>query len=579
MTQDSNASSPPSTRANLVRRSIPPASATAPSAAYNTRIIWSLARYLEDTWGPEALQSAAAAAGLSASDFTGKYRWLSCEEFESFLSAARENFRDDDHFKEGCVHRLAEGYGPVRFVLLATSPATIYALSAKHLKVVTTVSQYTVVSQSRTALQMRVTSERSFGRLVCLVRQAQAVALPTLWGLPAATLREDGCVAAGDAACNFHLRWYDTKRWLPILAGLGAGVGAMMALPPDLARFALPALGAAMGFIHELRRTERTNLVTRDEVTAALRILAEEGGEARREIMAINQRQRDWSRMLEDVAAERAAAVQKTIARLDELQTVRENKLLGVTHDLRSPLTVISVATDWLKENAGRIPDGVALVDDLTDAVARMKRMTQDLMQLASAQSSIMQLAPQRIEVAPLTETLRRRIRALVHGRDIRASVFGTREAPEYIQTDPLLFDRVIDNLLGNAAKYTARGSIVLEIDGLPGFLVIKISDTGRGIEPEALEKTFSPGGSDAAKRAHDSYGVGLSVVVQLLGQVGGRLDVMSKPGSGTTFWVYFPVNTGRLSLVPPRETATTPNIEPYRDILNRVVTIRRKTA
>jgi signal transduction histidine kinase len=257
---------------------------------------------------------------------------------------------------------------------------------------------------------------------------------------------------------------------------------------------------------------------------------------------------------------------------------VRESKLLGVTHDLRSPLTVISVATDWLKEHAGRIPDGGALVDDLTEAVVRMKRMTQELMQLATAQSSIMQLAPQRIDVGPITETLRRRIRALVHGRDIRASVFGTREAPEYIQTDPLLFDRVIDNLLGNAAKYTARGSIVLEIDGIPGFLVIKISDTGRGIEPEALEKTFTPGGSDPSQRANDSYGVGLSVVVQLLGQVGGRLEVMSKPGSGTTFWVYFPVNTGRLSLVPPPDN-TTPNVEPYRDLVTRVVTIRRKTA
>ncbi|MEO6418804.1 MAG: HAMP domain-containing sensor histidine kinase, partial [Polyangiaceae bacterium] len=384
--------------------------------------------------------------------------------------------------------------------------------------------------------------------------------------------------ASGDDACNFHYRWYDTKRWLPILGGLAAGLAAMFALPPDVARFALPILGAALGFIHELRRTEAANLVTRDEVTDALRVLAEEGGEARREIMAINQRQRDWSRMLEEVAAERASAVQATIARLDELQTVRENKLLGVTHDLRSPLTVIAAATSYLNEYADKLPDGAAVVDDLTQAVARMKRMTQDLMQLATAQSSIMQLAPQRIDVGPLTETLRRRIRALVHGRDIRASVFGTREAPDSIQTDPLLFDRVIDNLLGNAAKYTARGSIVLEVDGIPGFLVIKISDTGRGIEPEALEKTFTPGGSDPSQRANDSYGVGLSVVVQLLGQVGGRLEVMSKPGSGTTFWVYFPVNTGRLSLVPPRENS--PGIaEPYRDLLTRVVTIRKKTA
>lgn len=574
MTHPGKASSFPATLGTLVAPSAHPAA----SADYNTRVVRSLARYLEETWGAGALEGAAAAAGLVGSDLTGNYRWLSSAQLENFLTAARENFRDDEHFKQGCVHRLADGYGAARFVLLATAPGTIYALSAKHVKVVTTISEYTIISQTRTALHMRITAERPFGRLVCLVRQAQAAALPTLWGLPPATLREDGCIAAGDEACNFHFRWYDTKRWLPIFAGLTAGIGVMLALPQDLARSAMPILGAALGFIHELRRTEQANLATRDEITDALRMLAEEEGEARREIMAINQRQRDWTRMLEEVAAERAVAVQNTIARLDELQTVRENKLLGVTHDLRSPLTVIVAATGYLNEYADRFPDGAALVDDLNQAIARLKQMTQDLMQLATAQSTIVELAPQRIEVGPLTETLRRRIRALVHGRDIRASVFETREAPESIQTDPFLFDRVIDNLLGNAAKYTVRGSIVVEIDGIPNFLVIKISDTGRGIEPEVLEKTFTPGGSDPSQRANDSHGVGLSIVVQLLGQVGGRLEVMSKPGSGTTFCVYFPVNAGPLNLASPRDNSS-PSAEPYGDLLTRVVTIRKKTA
>jgi signal transduction histidine kinase len=102
--------------------------------------------------------------------------------------------------------------------------------------------------------------------------------------------------------------------------------------------------------------------------------------------------------------------------------------------------------------------------------------------------------------------------------------------------------DRVVDNLLTNAAKYTERGAVVVELDGAPGFLVLKVSDTGCGIEAEAMGRIFQPGGSPVDARRGDSFGVGLSVVIRLLEQIGGRLEVMSKPGEGTTFWIFLPL-------------------------------------
>jgi signal transduction histidine kinase len=176
--------------------------------------------------------------------------------------------------------------------------------------------------------------------------------------------------------------------------------------------------------------------------------------------------------------------------------------------------------------------------------------------------------------VAELTERLRRRLRALVHGRDVRATVFGTREAPGSIDIDPLLLDRIADNLLTNAAKYTERGSIVVELDGIPGFLVIKVSDTGCGIDPDAMVRIFEPGGSSVDSRRGDSFGVGLSVVIQLLERIGGRLEVMSKPGDGTTFWVYLPLES--LAEAQPSGTRARASGEVP---LTRVVRIRSLTA
>ena len=172
--------------------------------------------------------------------------------------------------------------------------------------------------------------------------------------------------------------------------------------------------------------------------------------------------------------------------------------------------------------------------------------MLGDLVNVTKAQRDFVTMAPQPVETSELSESLRGRLRALVHGREVRATVFATREAPAHVEIDPLALDRIIDNLLTNAAKYTERGSIVVELDGSEGFLVIKVSDTGCGIEPHALESVFEVGGSSVESRRGDSFGVGLSVVVQLLDQMGGRLEIMSKPGSGTTFWVFVPVQSAR---------------------------------
>jgi signal transduction histidine kinase len=190
---------------------------------------------------------------------------------------------------------------------------------------------------------------------------------------------------------------------------------------------------------------------------------------------------------------------------------------------------------------------------------------------------------PRPIAVAPLVETFRRRLRALVHGRDIKVSVFCTREAPDEVLIDPLVFDRVVDNILTNAAKYTDRGSILLEISGTPappgangapndgrpdlGFLTLKLSDTGHGIQASHVERIFRPRAAEEPSRPN-SYGIGLSSVVRLLAQIGGRLDVMSKAAVGTTFWAHFPVT-------PPeqRRAVGEDNLE---SMITRVVTIRK---
>jgi signal transduction histidine kinase len=214
-------------------------------------------------------------------------------------------------------------------------------------------------------------------------------------------------------------------------------------------------------------------------------------------------------------------------------------------------------------------------------AAAQLEGMLTKLMEVATQDPGFVRLVPEPHPVAPLAEMFRRRLKALVHGRDIKVSVFCTREAPDEIVIDPVVFDRVVANFLTTAAKYTHRGSILLEISGtpfspadgdpspVPAFLTLKLSDTGEGISSTDFDRIFRPRSGNAPSSRPDSYGVGLSNVVRLLAQIGGRIDVMSKPAVGTTFWAHFPVKP----MPAKRASSGDENLDA---MITSVVTIRK---
>jgi signal transduction histidine kinase len=524
--------------------------APAPSADYNLRILWTLARYVEDTFGEGALRDVAAAGGVAPGNFEGNF-WVGAAAFEAILASARARMKDDEEFKRACVYRIKEAYGPLRYILWATSVPAVFAAAAKQYVLMSRCGELTVVEHSRTSAHVSFRSTSGpYSRINCLARQAQSCALPTFWGLPPAYVRESACIARGDATCELHYHWYVARRWLPVVAGgllLAALAGVVLtrfSLPSVPTPVAMALVGAVIGYLLEMRRAESSNEGTRREVMEAFQHLAREEAESRNELLQMHDRQKEWTRLVEEEMSSRAAAIQQLASGVEDLHQARASTLLGFSHDLRNPLQIIQMSAEYLS-SMGPVKsdtDAVESLHDITLAVDRMRRMLGDLMHVTKAQRDFVTMAPQRVETRGLTDALRRRLRALSFGSAVRTTVFKTREAPDHLEIDPLALDRIIDNLLTNAIKYTDRGSIVLELDGTPGFLVIKVSDTGRGIEPDSVDRIFEAGGSSPESRRGDSFGVGLSVVVQLLDQIGGRLEVMSKPGSGTTFWVYLPV-------------------------------------
>ena len=553
----------------------------AASADYSLRILWSLARWVEDTKGPEELARVAAAASVRPQDFDGSTRWVSHAQFETILEGVRDLAPDDEAFRQICAYRFAESYGAARYMIWALSPQQLYEAAIRVCKQVTRAGEFKTVRSGRSEFVVRYTSTKAESRLMCVSRQVGWVNGPTMWGLPPAELVETACIAHGDPHCEYALRWFDRWRILPIVLGLAfGGVAALIlnlvATSSVPAWIVLPLLGAASAHIFELRRMHATDVKLGTALNAVVRELGQAEAETRSEIFALNQRQREWIRLMEEQVTDRTTTLERVVEGLDSLQRTRASSIRGFSHDLRNPLFVLRGNTQFLRERA-RDGDEAEALRDMEVAAIQIEAMLSKLMEVATHELGFVKLTPKPIVVAPLAEIFRRRLRALVHGRDIKVSVFSTREAPESLVIDPLVFDRVVDNLLTNATKYTHRGSILLEVSGTPGvnvggapqsFLTLKLSDTGEGIPADKLARVFRPR-AVGEPTSTNSYGVGLSSVVRLLAQIGGRLDVMSKTDVGTTFWAHFPVNAAE----PKRVDAGDDNLE---SMIMRVVTIRK---
>jgi signal transduction histidine kinase len=544
------------------------------------RLLVPVASYVRDRYGVPALNTALAAGQLTSDLLATKGLWISLEQFGQVLEGARAFMKDDHEFVEACAYQMRRSIGPLLVLLYATSFESLCKITARTFHLVSRVSRFRILEARPSYMRVEYEGSKPETRLMCLSRQSWFTKIQTLAGLPEATLQEESCMARGDKVCRHVVRWQARMRWKTLLVGLGLGIwGAFLfaaAGPSALAlalKLTLPALGLSLALAFELRRAYRINIRTQDETSEALREVIEQATQAQAEVLALSRRQESWAQLMEEQIAERTERLQEVVSRLGRLRTQRALDIRGVSHDLRNPLTVLRVNCRFLHEERPSEAEAQETLADMSLAVDQIDGLLKKLMESATSEAGLTTYTATTLRVADMADSLRRRLRALVMGKEIRITVLTTREAPETIESDALLFDRVVDNLLTNAAKYTDAGSIVVEVGGVPGMFCLKISDTGRGIGDEHIEEIFT-GQGKASERAPQSYGVGLAGVVRLLAGVGGRLEILSKPQVGTTFWAYFPLSL-RAGAGPARSIPE----ESLHELVDKVVTIRRSNS
>jgi two-component system, OmpR family, phosphate regulon sensor histidine kinase PhoR len=223
------------------------------------------------------------------------------------------------------------------------------------------------------------------------------------------------------------------------------------------------------------------------------------------------------------------------------LETMRRDFVANVSHELKTPLTVISGFAETLLDES-LAPDARSrFVATIHLNARRMQRIVDDLLDLSRYESGTWIPARTRVDLNAVIEDVFEEVRmdadtkGIVLDRDVRTA--------EPLLADPTGIRQILANLVENAVRYTNSGRVTVAAARSDGRVELTVHDTGIGIPPEHLQRIFErfyrvdPGRS----RAEGGTGLGLSIVRHLVEAHGGTVTARSEVGRGTTVTVRLP--------------------------------------
>jgi two-component system, sensor histidine kinase len=256
----------------------------------------------------------------------------------------------------------------------------------------------------------------------------------------------------------------------------------------------------------------------------------------------------------------------------------------AASHDLRQPLQAIGIYCSLLRKRAqGPLEP---LVNNLSSAVESLAKLVEELLEISRLDSGAIQPRTQHVGADDLLAVLEREFTPQAASKHLSLRV---RKGSFILESDGMLLQRVLRNLVANAIRYTVEGGILLAARRRGNVASLEIWDTGPGIRQQELDRIFEEfyRGESSKGASGGGFGLGLSIVRRICGVLGHPLVVTTRLGSGTVFKVEVPISTAprrALAEAPaPREPAmmafdgvTIVVLEDNEEILNSLARLLR---
>jgi signal transduction histidine kinase len=221
---------------------------------------------------------------------------------------------------------------------------------------------------------------------------------------------------------------------------------------------------------------------------------------------------------------------------------VRDDFLAVAGHELRTPLAALLLQLQGLQRAARRESAPASIERRLEKAelsVLRLERLIAQLLDVSRITAGRLHLEPESVDLSELVKEVTARYSEADAGRAISV------EAEDHVMGhwDRLRIEQVVSNLVGNAVKYGLEEPIEVTVQTEPHEAIVRITDHGIGIDKEHQEKIFQKFERAVKTRDFGGFGLGLWIARQIVEASGGKIEVESVPGRGSTFAVHLPSN------------------------------------
>ena len=247
------------------------------------------------------------------------------------------------------------------------------------------------------------------------------------------------------------------------------------------------------------------------------------------------------------------------------LLSMREKVLLTVSHDIRGPLNTITGSAE-LAQNTRDRKKRNCYITNILDTSRHILKLVNYLLDLSRLNQSkeTPNLVPFHLE-----ELLQRIVSLYSQETNKKGLLFrySFDNLPTAVLNDPDRIEQILDNLISNAIKFTPDGTVCLQASYHQGILLLRVQDTGIGMNQLTIRRVFNPFEKAAPHISAEGFGLGLSIVKGIVNLLGGKISVSSTEGIGSCFEVSIPMSETNLNKEIPSPVRTFSGILPKRVI------------
>jgi signal transduction histidine kinase/CheY-like chemotaxis protein/ligand-binding sensor domain-containing protein len=211
--------------------------------------------------------------------------------------------------------------------------------------------------------------------------------------------------------------------------------------------------------------------------------------------------------------------------------------LSSMSHELRTPLNAVIGFAQLLEREGGLDPSQRESVAAIARSGEHLLGLINDVLSIAKIEAGKLTLDEENFDLSRVLLAVEEMVRVRARARGLVLTVEVSPDLPRRVRGDEGKLRQVLVNLLGNAVKFTERGTVTLRAAWHDGVAHFEVEDTGPGIPAEALSKLFEPFvQTESGRKAKEGTGLGLAISRDIVRRMGGEIAVASAVGAGTTF-------------------------------------------